>query len=105
MKANLAKQKAYDDKKNGIQNVSNNGYKTYIFKSQCNSGGKLFYVISKISADISKYSFDQIKNEAISAIQHNGWVLYSAVDYLGVSEDVKIEGKAGKDFAVSESGL
>lgn len=105
VKANLAKQKAYDDERNGIQNVSNDGYKTYIFKSQCNSGGKTFYVISKISADISKYPFDQIKNEAINTIQHNGWVLNSSLDYLGVVEDVKIEGKAGKDYAVSESGL
>ena len=79
--------------------------KIYIFKSQCNSGGKMFYVISKISADISKYPFDQIKNEATTAIQRNGWVLYSALDYLGVSEDVKIQGKAGKDYAVSESSL
>jgi len=80
-------------------------YKTYIFKTQCSSRGKNFYVISKITADINRHPFDEIKYEATHLMSNNGWYAMSSTDYLGLEEDVKINGKPGKDYVVSGSGL
>ena len=80
-------------------------YKTYIFKTQCSSRGKNFYVISKITADINRHPFDEIKYEATHLMSNNGWYAMSSTEYLGIEEEVKINGKPGKDYVVSESGL
>ena len=33
---------------------------------------------------------------------NNGWYTNGATDYLGIAEDIRINGTAGKDYIVSE---
>ena len=61
--------------------------------------------MSKITADINKHSFDEIKNEAAHRISSNGWYAQGSMDYLGTADNINVEGKAGRDYAVSETAL
>ena len=92
-----------DNTSNNIKTLPPVSYKIYCFKTQCSSRGKSFYVISKITADISRHSFDEIKNEAIRMFGKNGWYANGAPEYLGIAEDVRINGTPGRDYVVSES--
>ena len=79
--------------------------KTYCFISTCSGRGQSFRVLSKITADIDRHSFDQIKAEASRMISNNGWNLQSALDYLGTANEMHISGEPGRDYSVSESTM
>ncbi len=79
--------------------------KTYCFVSTCSGGGRTFKVLSKITADIAKYPFDQIKAEAAHRISNNGWYAQSSLDYVGTADEMHVSGTPGRDYVVSESTL
>lgn len=80
-------------------------YKVYCFVSTCSQGSKKFRVLSKVTANIGKHTFDEIKAEAAHRISNNGWYVQSALEYLGLSTEIKISGMPGKDYALSETDL
>jgi hypothetical protein len=86
-------------------NYGSENSKTYLFKTNCSSGGKSFNVISRISADLSKHSFDDVRNEAIRVINRNSWYPNGSTDYLGIQEDVKLIGTPGRDYVVSDGSF
>lgn len=95
-------------KNNEVKNTPVNtdvNFKIYCFKTNCSSNGKSFDVVSKISADLTKHPFDEVKNEAIRMIKNNSWYPNGSTYYLGVESEVKIIGVPGKDYVVSESGF
>ncbi len=94
---------------NGLQNNTvpkgSDSYKDYIFETSCSARGKNFKVISTVTADISKDNLEAIRAAASKMITNNGWTLNSEIKYLGIKEDVKIIGTAGRDYVVSGTAL
>ena len=90
---------------NAVATKITHDYKVYCFVTTCSQGKRSFKVLSKITADINKHSFDEIKNEVAHRISNNGWFAQSNMDYLGTADNLNITGKAGRDYVVSESDL
>ena len=85
--------------------VTGGSLKTYCFRTTCSNQGKTFEILSKVSANIVNHPFAEIKIEAQQYLRQNGWIAYSATEYLGIFEEIHVTGVAGKDYAVLESGL
>lgn len=92
-------------RKNSSSTAVVHDYKVYCFISTCSQGSKTFKVLSKVTADLNKHTVDEMKGEVLHRISNNGWMAQGNVEYAGLEADLRIAGKAGTDYAVSEIPL
>ena len=95
----------FDTHKSAPATSGAHDYKVYCFISTCTQNGKTFKVLSKVTADISKHSLDDMRADALHRISNNGWYIQGNAEYAGLESDLQIEGKAGRDYSVSEVAM